>query len=126
MHICVVQSFPVAPKMCGPWEQVGRAECGTQCVKIPSNRGETVFTAECHCKRKNGVRTCNGLANGWSGRRGGIYRKFNSHFKQAEMEKKSSTPCRNIFPPILPTARKQKRKQHEWMERKAEARERRI
>ena len=33
MYVCIVQSFPVAPKMCGPWEQVGRAECGTQCVK---------------------------------------------------------------------------------------------
>ena len=32
MHICVVQSFPAAPKMCGPWEQAGRAACGTQCV----------------------------------------------------------------------------------------------
>ena len=33
MHIRIVQSFPVAPKMCRPWEQIGRAECDTQCVK---------------------------------------------------------------------------------------------
>ena len=37
VHICVVQSSPVAPKMCRPWEQVGRAECGTQRVKYTWN-----------------------------------------------------------------------------------------
>ena len=33
VHICIVQSFLVTRKMCGPWEQVGRAVCGMQCVK---------------------------------------------------------------------------------------------
>ena len=39
VHICIVQSFPVAPKMCVTWEQIRLAKCGRQCVK--RNPGKT-------------------------------------------------------------------------------------